>query len=126
MAAPVTRTVTKRDAPSPSAAMARASRVHTCSRASANARKAAPLRGNAGRPGAAAPLANRKHESLVDVSESTVTLLNVRATTAESAACASGADTGASVVSTAIIVAMSGMIMPDPFAMPPTVNVHPA
>ena len=33
---------------------------------------------------------------------------------------------GASVVSTEIIVAIFGMIMPEPFAMPPTVKVQPA
>ena len=30
------------------------------------------------------------------------------------------------MVSTEIMVAMFGMIMPEPFAMPPTVNVQPA
>ena len=106
--------------------MARASWVHTCSKARSNAWKATPSRANGGRSGAAAPLAMRKHESLVDVSESTVTLLNVRAATRASAAWASGAARGASVASTAIMVAMLGMIMPAPLAMPPTTKVQPA
>ena len=77
-------------------------------------------------PGAASPEASNTQVSLVEVSESTVTLLNVCATASESAACSAAGATGASVVTTAIIVAMLGMIMPDPLHMPPTVNVRPA
>ena len=63
--------------------------------------------------------------SLVEVSESTVTLLKLLFTEAVRAADRSGGVRGASVVMTAIMVAMFGMIMPAPLAMPPTVNVAP-
>ncbi len=62
----------------------------------------------------------------MEVSESTVTLLKLRFTARTSAAWSAGAATGASVVMTEIMVAMFGMIMPEPFAMPPTVNVQPS
>ncbi len=62
----------------------------------------------------------------MEVSPSTVTLLKLWFTAAESALCKSGAGTGASAVMTEIMVAMFGMIMPEPFAMPPTVKVQPA
>ncbi len=52
-----------------------------------------------------------------------MTLLKLLFTARVSAADKSGAATGASVVMTAIIVAIFGMIMPAPFAMPPTVNI---
>ena len=38
--------------------------------------------------------------------------------------CSVCGSTGASVVMTAIMVAMLGMIMPEPLHMPPTVNVR--
>ena len=76
--------------------------------------------------GAAAPLAIAKHVSLVDVSESTVTLLNDWLTAESSASWSALGATGASVVTTAIMVAMFGMIMPEPLHMPPTVNVAPS
>ena len=127
LAAPVTCTVTRRVAPSPSAAIMRASVSHTSTSAAWKRAKAGPSGSNALAPaGAAAPLAKRKQESFVDVSESTVTLLKLRFTACTSALCKAGADTGASVVRTAIIVAMFGMIMPEPFDMPPTVNVQPS
>ena len=69
----------------------------------------------------AAPLASRRHVSFVEVSPSTVTQLKVLSVTRESAGCRSAASTGASVVRNASSVAMSGWIIPAPFAMPPTV-----
>jgi hypothetical protein len=57
---------------------------------------------------------------LVEHSPSTVIALNVTSVTAASARCSSAGSTAASVVTTASIVAISGSIMPDPFAMPPT------
>ena len=64
--------------------------------------------------------------SLVEVSESTVTLLKLTSAARLSAPRRSRGFTGASVVTTAIIVAMFGMIMPEPFAMAPTVKVQPS
>ena len=58
--------------------------------------------------------------SLVDVSVSTLTQLNVRSTTRRNVASSSSAPISASVVITAIIVAMSGSIIPTPLAMPTT------
>ena len=76
--------------------------------------------------GAAAPEASMTQVSLVELSESTVTLLNVMRTADARAACRARGTTGASVVMTAIIVAMLGMIMPEPLHMPPTVNRAPS
>ena len=61
----------------------------------------------------------RKTLSLVEVSESTVTLLNEWSTASLRAACAASAETGISEVRTQSIVAMSGWIMPEPLHMPP-------
>ena len=58
--------------------------------------------------------------SLVDVSVSMLTQLNVRSTTRRNASSRSSAATAASVSSTAIIVAMSGSIIPTPLAIPTT------
>ena len=52
------------------------------------------------------------------MSLSTVIALNERSTDFESSACNTGAATGASVNTKLSIVAMSGAIMPAPFAMP--------
>ena len=80
----------------------------------------------AGASGATAPVASAMHVSLVEVSESTVTLLNVALTVESSTSCRAAGVTGASVVTMQIIVAMLGMIMPEPLHMPPTVMVWPA
>ena len=58
--------------------------------------------------------------SLVEVSESTVTRLNVTPTAARSAQSSTAGATGASVVMRQIMVAMLGLIMPEPLHMPPT------
>ena len=57
--------------------------------------------------------------SLVEVSESTVTRLNVASTATCRAQSSTAGATGASVVSMQIIVAMLGLIMPEPLHMPP-------
>ena len=59
--------------------------------------------------------------SFVEVSESTVTRLNVASAARWSARLRAADDTGASVVTTAIMVAMFGLIMPEPLHIPPTV-----
>ena len=64
--------------------------------------------------------------SFVEVSESTVTLLKVTRAVPSRISCRASGVTGASVVMTQIMVAMFGMIMPEPFTMPPTVTVWPA
>ena len=76
-------------------------------------------------PAAAFPLASRMHVSFVEVSESTVTRLKLLSAARFSAVFSACGVRGASVVMTEIIVAMFGMIMPEPFTMPPTVNVLP-
>ena len=59
--------------------------------------------------------------SLVEVSESTVTRLKVVSHAARSAVSHASLLSGASVVTTASIVAMFGAIIPLPLAIPPTV-----
>ena len=118
LAAPVTVTVTSFVEPSPSAAILRASSTHA-------ARTAAATTGNAGCERSicsppAAPVASRMQVSLVEVSESTVTLLKLCPTAARRASRAASAVSGASVASTASIVAMLGWIMPEPLTKPPT------
>ena len=56
--------------------------------------------------------------SFVDVSESTVTQLKLRSTAAESMLWSRPGSMAASVKRKDSMVAMSGMIMPAPFAMP--------
>ena len=58
--------------------------------------------------------------SLVDESVSTEMQLNVRSTADENSSRSISESTAASVSTTAIIVAMLGSIIPDPFAMPTT------
>ena len=77
-------------------------------------------------PGAAAPLASVTQVSLVEVSESTVILLKLTPTASRRICERCAAAMGASVVTMAIMVAMFGMIMPEPFDMPPTVKVTPS
>jgi len=59
-----------------------------------------------------------EQRSEVEVSLSTVMQLNERCTDFASSACSTGAAIGASVNTNDSIVAMSGAIMPAPFAMP--------
>ena len=60
--------------------------------------------------------------SFVEHSPSTVMALNVSRADASSALRSTAGETCASVVNSAIIVAMLGSIIPAPFAIPPTVN----
>ena len=67
--------------------------------------------------------------SLNDINPNDVDRIDVlkdAATAAIYGARAAAGVSGKSVVRTEIIVAMYGMIMPEPFAMPPTVNTRPA
>ena len=63
-------------------------------------------------------MANSSSVSEVEVSLSTVIALNEPCTDFESSACSAGAAIGASVNTNESMVAMSGAIMPAPFAMP--------
>jgi hypothetical protein len=72
---------------------------------------------------AAAPVANRRSVSEVEVSLSTVTALKVLPTARDSRSCKTGAAIGASVATKDSMVAMSGAIMPAPLAMPLIVTV---
>ena len=121
LAAPSTSTVMSLVAPSPSAAIMRAKSSHTAYMAAATAGYAGESGPMASPP--ALPVASRTQVSLVDVSESTVTLLNVCRTVPRSAACTASLVSGASVESTLSRVAMLGIIMPDPFTKPPTCTV---
>ena len=117
-------TSTSLRAPSPSRA--------TCSERSAStfvsaARKSLSF-GSAGRKifgPRAAPVANASRVSEVEVSPSIVTALNVSVTASDKIACKAGAAIGASVNTKDSMVAMSGAIMPAPFAMPLMVTVVP-
>ena len=71
------------------------------------------------------PVANRSSVSLVDVSLSTVMLLNEDFTPSDNNSCNTGADRVASVKTNARSVAMSGAIIPDPLAIPLTVTLRP-
>src|SRR6185437_11178206 len=72
---------------------------------------------------AAAPVANASNVSEVEVSPSMVTALNVSSTPLLSSDCSAAGAIGASVKTKDSIVAMSGMIMPAPLAMPLMVTV---
>ena len=98
-------------APSPSRAIWRVSDSATAPSAASS---------SSGSAGPAAPLASTTAVSLVDVSVSMLTQLNVRSTTRRKRRSSSLGSTSASVSSTAIIVAMSGSIIPTPLAMPTT------
>src|SRR5206468_5527954 len=111
-------------APSPSRTIACASPCDTSSTASRNA-------ANPGWPGLSitvpppAPVAIRTKESLVDVSPSTLMRLNERAAASARSWRSAPRATGASVATNASNVAMSGRIMPEPFAIPVTVTAPP-
>ncbi len=74
----------------------------------------------------ARPVAASTKLSLVDVSPSTVAPLNDTSATSRTICASSGAAIGASVAMNDSIVAMSGWIMPAPFAMPVTVTGTPS
>src|SRR5262249_7682921 len=122
-AAPETVTVTSLVAPSPPRTMPSASSRHTAYSAFTNCGySASPI------VAPLAPLAMTTTVSLREGSPSTVMALNVSSTTWVGARFSSGCGTAASVVTNASMVAegaMSGPIMPDPFAIPPIVTVLP-
>ena len=72
-----------------------------------------------------APDAIRNTQSFVEHSPSTVMALKVSSTTRRSAPARIAGSTFASVVRNPSIVAMRGSIMPEPLAIPPTVNDPP-
>ena len=111
------------EAPSPSAAISRASSVHTASSASANLSASGDEASRVGAP--ERPFANRKHESLVLVSPSTVIMLKLRSTARLSAARANALSNCASVPMNASIVAMFGWIMPTPLVIAPMRTSRP-
>lgn len=114
----MTSTVTSLVEPSPSAAIWRASASQVARRAAQMAGKAAESSSMAS--SSASPVAKSMQQSLVEVSESTVTLLKLWLTARPRATRAALGVSGASVESTESIVAMSGWIMPEPLAKPPT------
>ena len=69
------------------------------------------------------PLASTSTMSFVEVSPSTVRLLKVRSTTRLSMRSRLVLSTAASVVMKQSMVAMFGLIMPEPFAQPPMMNL---
>ncbi len=75
---------------------------------------------------AALPVAASTKLSLVDVSPSTVAPLNDTSATSRAVCASTSAAIGASVAMNDSIVAMSGWIIPAPFAMPVTVTGAPA
>ena len=121
--APRTVTVTNLVAPSPSAAICRASETQTASSASRKASKSAPARVICALP--ASPLASRKTESFVDSSPSTTSLLKLLAIASDRARRSIADETAASVVMKPSIVAMFGSIMPEPLLIPPTTTFLP-
>ena len=115
--APTTRMVTSLVAPSPSRTIFRARSLKTLSRASPNSRAALGLSSSIqGLP--AAPLAMTSTMSLVEVSPSTVMRLKVRSTPLRTSCRSTGKTICASVTTNESMVAMSGMIMPEPLATP--------
>src|SRR2546423_2365731 len=119
-----TRTVMNWVAPSPPRTIAGASPCATSNTASRNG-------ANPGWPGSSiivpplAPVAMRTKESLVDVSPSTLMRLNERAAASARSWRSAPRATGACVATNASNVAMSGRIMPEPFAIPVTVTAPP-
>jgi len=114
-AAPFTVTVTNFVAPSPSRAIALARNTQTSSRARENA----SCSGFEATDTPDVPFAMIRIMSLVDVSPSTVTLLNDRFTARRRLASSSSREIETSVVRKQSMVAMFGCIIPEPFTMPP-------
>ena len=118
--APVTRSSTRRVAPSPSRAIWRASEAHVSASAATNAASSASPTLTP-----EVPEASTSTVSLVLMSPSTLMRLKLCATAARSARRSRGASMAASVVSTASMVAMFGWIMPAPLANPEIVIAPP-
>ena len=116
-AAPVTLTVTSLVAPSPPRTISRARCSDTARRPASNAGSSSRVMSTPDVPDAISIT-----QSFVEHSPSTVIALNVSSATRRSARCSTSGATRASVVRKPSIVAMRGSIMPEPFAMPPTLN----
>jgi hypothetical protein len=71
-------------------------------------------------------VAKTSRVSLVERSPSTVTLLKVRTVIASTSVCRAAGAIRASVATKASMVAISGAIMPEPLAIPPTRTVAPS
>ena len=115
--APVTEHSSSFVAPSPSPAIIRQSWTFTVFRAHMKVEKSSPSSVISVLP--ARPLARIVTMSLVEVSPSTLIMLNVVRISPDSAFCSMGALIAASVVRKTSMVAMLGWIMPLPLAMPP-------
>ncbi len=125
LAAPVTLILTNLVAPSPSRISWVARLCMTFSSlALKSARRLSPARLILAAP--AAPVANRRQVSLVEVSPSTVTELKVVRVNRANRDCSTPGDRVASVTMKASMVAMSGAIMPEPLAMPLMRTVTPS
>ena len=112
---PATSTMNSLLAPSPSAAIALARSAQRLVSVASRVLKAALPGSIAGAP--EAPLASAMTVSLVDMSPSTVMVLNVSSTADTSARCSVSGATRASVVMKQSMVAIWGWIIPDPLAM---------
>jgi len=121
--APVTTTSIILVAPSPSAAMARAISPSRSPSAFSSTSRSGPGSEMRGFP--ARPLASAKTQSLVDISPSTDTMLNVRWTARPSVSCRALGVTAASVVTTQSAVASCGASMPDPLQIAETITDLP-
>ena len=119
LAAPSTTTSISVCAPSPSRARSRASAIATASIAACSGPAAGWSASTASPP--ARPLAKSSMVSEVEVSMSMSTMLIETSATARSVARSQSRSAGASVVRKQKQVAMSGWIMPEPLAVPPTV-----
>ena len=103
--------------------MARARSLHSPTSVACSLTKAAPSRSIAGAP--ARPFASAITVSLVDMSPSTVMVLNVSSTASASAACSTAGATVASVVMKQSIVAIWGWIIPEPLAIAANLTALP-
>ena len=129
--APVTSISSSLVAPSPSAAMSFASSLHTSVSAAVKRSTSGPGSASGALP--ARPFARANTTSLVLMSLSTVSALKLRAMAARSAPASVAGEMAASVVTTAIMVASEGAIIPEPLQMaemvaslPPILTVRAA
>ena len=123
-AAPVTSHSSSLVAPSPSPAIVRHREIVTVFSAFMKVSKAGPSSAISVFP--ASPLAIMVTISLVEVSPSTLSILNVFCTSWLSAFRSMGAEMAASVVRNTSMVAILGWIMPLPLAMPPRRQTLPS
>ena len=123
LGAPFTSTSRSLVAPSPSAAMSFASSLHTSVSAAAKWSSSGP--GSTSGLFPASPFASANTTSFVLMSLSTVSALKLRSIAFWSAPASAVGPTAASVVTTAIIVASDGAIIPEPLQMAEMVASFP-